>query len=91
MGGRLMATLIPEIQVNDFNKLAAVDLKRLQCCEVFDGDEYIFTFIRPGTDYIRMSCENFGQLSNAVSGESLANVKKGKRKSMAQKKKKRGK
>jgi hypothetical protein len=70
-----MSTLIPEIQVNDFSKLTTVELKRLKCCEVLDGDEYIFTFIRPGTDFVRARSESIGQLSNSVAGESFEAIK----------------
>jgi hypothetical protein len=70
-----VSTLIPEIQVNDFSKLTTVELKRLQCCEVYDGDEYIFSFTRPGTDFIRARVESAGQLSNSVAGEPLEAIK----------------
>jgi len=69
-----MSTLIPQIQVNDFSKLTTFELKRLKCCEVYDGEEYIFTFTRPQTDYIRSMAENNGELSNSVGGESLATI-----------------
>jgi hypothetical protein len=69
-----MSTLISEISLEDFKKLNASELKRLKCCEVFDG-EYLFTFIRPQTEYIRMQSENFGQLSNSVGGETLEQIR----------------
>lgn len=64
-----MATLMPEVEWDDLNKLKAPDIKRLQCCEIYSDDEYLFSFIRPSTDYIRAKAENDGQLSNTVSGE----------------------
>ncbi len=64
-----MATLIPEVELSDFNSLKASDIKRLQCCEIYEDGEYLFTFIRPGTDFIRASAENSGLLSNSVAGE----------------------
>jgi hypothetical protein len=69
-----MSTLIPECQFADFNKLNAAQLKRLKCCEVFDGADYLFSFIRPTTDFIRAQSENNGQLSNSVGGEDLPKI-----------------
>lgn len=69
-----MATLIPNIELTDFNALSAEQLKRLQCCEVFSGEEYLFTFIRPNTEYLRARSEDAGQLSNSIGGEALSCV-----------------
>jgi hypothetical protein len=69
-----MASLIPEIEITDFNKLTISNLKRLKCCEVYSDGEYLFTFTRPQTDYIRSMAENNGELSNSVGGESLATI-----------------
>ncbi len=64
-----MATLIPEVELSDFNSLKATGIKRLQCCEIYEDGEYLFTFIRPGTDFIRARAEDSGMLSNSVAGE----------------------
>lgn len=68
-----MATLVPNITLEDFKKLDASQIRRMKCCEVFDG-EYVFTCTVPRTDYIRMEAENKGQLSNSVGGESFEEV-----------------
>jgi hypothetical protein len=71
-----MSTLIPEIKLKDFQGLSAPEIKRLQCCEVTDEDgDYLFTFIRPATDFIRVRSEYNGQLSNSVGGEPLVSIK----------------
>jgi hypothetical protein len=69
-----MATLIPEYQLKDFQLLSATDIKKLKCCEVFEGEEYLFTFICPTTDYIKARAEDTGQLSNTVGGESIEQI-----------------
>ena len=70
-----MSTLIPEIKLKDFQGLSATEFKRLQCCEVTDEDgDYLFTFICPATDFIRVRSEYNGQLSNSVGGEPLATI-----------------
>jgi hypothetical protein len=70
-----MSTLIPQVSIVDFSKLNISELKRLSCCEIYDGEDYLFTFIRPGTDFARARSENIGQLSNSVAGESLEAIK----------------
>jgi len=74
--GGFMATLIPEITISDFKKLKAHQLKRLLSCEVTSDGEYLFTFINPQVDYIRIQAEYKAQLSNSVGGESLEEVLK---------------
>ena len=69
-----MSTLIPEIELEDLQGLAAADIKRLQCCEVYSDGAYICTLTIPGTDYIRAMTENNGQLSNSVAGENPEQV-----------------
>ncbi len=64
-----MATLITEVELSDLKNLKASDIKRLQCCEIYEDGEYVFTAIIPGTDFIRVSAENSGLLSNSVAGE----------------------
>lgn len=71
-----MATLIENIPLGEFKKLKASELKRLNSCEITSDGEYLFTFVNPQTDYIRLSVENLSQLSNSVSGESLENILK---------------
>jgi hypothetical protein len=69
-----MSTLIPEIELEDFQRLAAADIKRLQCCEVYSDGAYVCTLTIPGTDYIRAMAENNGQISNSVAGENPEQV-----------------
>lgn len=69
-----MATLIPEISISDFKKLKAHELRRLKSCEVYSDGEYLFTFVNPQTDYIRIQSEYRAQLSNSVGGEDLNSI-----------------
>jgi hypothetical protein len=69
-----MATLIPQVQVTDFQKLTVEQIRRLKCCEVYDGEDYLFSFTNPKTDYIRLKTEYLGQLSNSVGGEDLEQI-----------------
>ena len=69
-----MATLIPEITITDFRKLKAHELAELMSCEVISDGEYLFTFINPNTDYIRIQSEYMAQLSNSVGGKPLNEV-----------------
>lgn len=61
--------LIPEIRLSDFKALRTDQLRRLKCCVVTSDGDYLFTFVNPRTDYIKMQAENAGQLSNSVGGE----------------------
>lgn len=74
-----MSSLIPEITITEFKKLKVPQIKRLKSCEVFENGEYLFTFINPSTDYIRMQSEYKGQLSNGAmpdGGETLEQILK---------------
>ena len=71
-----MATLIENIPLSEFRKLKAPELKRLNSCEVTSDGEYSFTFVKPNTDFIRLSAENLSQLSNSIAGETLENITK---------------
>ncbi len=66
-----MSDLIPSIGLGEFRKLNAEELKRLKSCEVTSNGEYLFTFVNPQTDFIKMRAEYMGQLSNSVRGEDL--------------------
>ena len=69
-----MSELIPSYTITEFRSLKVPQLKRLKSCEIFSDGEYLFTFIRPNTDYIKLSVENLGQLSNSVRGEELDDI-----------------
>ena len=69
-----MATLIPNYTLSEFKKLKANQIKRLKSCEITSDGEYLFTFINPQTDYIRVQSEYNGQLSNSVKGENLEDI-----------------
>ncbi len=71
-----MSTLIPSYSITDFKKLKVKELKRLKSCEITSDGEYLFTFVRPQTDFIRTSVENLAQLGNALSGSSLEEINK---------------
>ncbi len=61
--------IIPEIALTDFRKFKAPELRQLKSCHVTSDGNYLFTFINPKSDYIKMSVENMAQLSNAVGGK----------------------
>ncbi len=61
--------VIPQISISEFKSLKVPELRRLKCCEVTSDGDYLFTFINPRTDFIKLSAENMGQLSNSVGGE----------------------
>ena len=69
-----MATLIPEITISEFKKLKVEQLKRLKSCEVTSDGVYLFTFVNPQTDFIRVQTEYKAQLSNSVGGEDLNSI-----------------
>ena len=70
-----MASLIPELSVSDFKRLKASELKELKSCEVYSDGEYLFTFINAQTDFIKSKAEYMGQLSNAVGGKTMEQIK----------------
>jgi hypothetical protein len=71
-----MSTLIPNCSLTEFKKLRAEELRRLKSCEVFADGEYLFTFINPASDYIRVQAEGLGVKGNAVGGEDLQGITK---------------
>ena len=70
-----MATLIPEITLTEFKKLKADELKQLKCCEVYYNYDYLFTFVNPRTDYVRVQTEYMGEMSNTVGGKELGEIR----------------
>ena len=66
-----MGDLIPTISITEFRKLKAHEMRRLKSCEIESDGLYLFTFINPQTDYIKMQAEYMGQVSNSVAGEDL--------------------
>ena len=69
-----MATLIPQISISDFKKLKVPEIKQLKSCEVYSDGEYLFTFVNPQTDYIRVQTEYTAQLGNALSGKTIEEI-----------------
>ena len=72
-----MATLIPMMQISDFHKLEVHQLRRLKSCEVYDGDDYVFTFVNGGVDasgFLRIQTESRSQTANGVCGETLETI-----------------
>ena len=63
-----MSEIIPTYAISDFKKLKTPELKRLKCCEITSDGSYLFTFINPTTDFIKVQTEHMGQLSNSVGG-----------------------
>lgn len=70
-----MASLIPELTVTEFKALKAHELRELKSCEVFADGEYLFTFLNAQTPFIKAKAEYMGQLSNAVSGKTIEEIK----------------
>ena len=62
------------IKFEVFNNLTAHQLRRLKSCVVTLDGEYLFTFINPNTDYIKLKAENLALLSNTVGGETLEEI-----------------
>lgn len=71
-----MATLIAEMKITEFKKLKVHQLKRLKSCEVYADGEYLFTFVNPTTDYIKLQAENLAQMGNTVGKETLEEILK---------------
>lgn len=68
-----MSDLIPTITMTQFRQLikSPDKLKGLKSCEVtFDG-EYLFTFVNPQTDFIRVQTEYLCQTGNATGGKEV--------------------
>jgi len=71
-----MAEFIPSYTITEFRKLKANQLKRLKSCEIISDGKYLFTFVNPQTDYIRVQTEYLCQTGNAVGGENLEEIAK---------------
>ena len=72
-----MSDLIPTLTITEFRQLIKdVDkLKQMKSCEVnFDG-EYLFTFVNPQTDYIRVQAEYLAQTGNSIGGKDIKEIK----------------
>jgi len=70
-----MATLIEEISITEFKKLPASTIKRMKSCEITSDGEYLGTFMRCPTTYLRDKAESDAQMANSVSGETLEEIK----------------
>ena len=66
-----MGDLIPTYPISEFKKLKTGELKQLKSCEITADGEYLFTFMNPQTDFIKMQSEYMGQLSNSVAGKDI--------------------
>lgn len=66
-----MSELIPEITITEFKKLRVDDLRQLKSCEVTYDGEYLFTFVNPQTDYIRIQTEYLAQMGNSTGGKEI--------------------
>ncbi len=68
-----MSELIPSYSLTDFRRIVRYPdkLKILKSCEVTFNGDYLFTFVNPQTDYIKLSIENLSQLSNSLSGVTM--------------------
>ena len=70
-----MASLIPQLSITEFKSLKAHELRELKSSEIYSDGEYLFTFINAQTPFIKAKAEYMGQLSNAVSGKTLEEIK----------------
>ena len=66
-----MADIIPSYSISEFRKLRVDQVRRLKSAEITSDGEYLFTFVNPTTDYIKLQAENLGQLSNSIGKEPL--------------------
>ncbi len=74
--------LVPEVQLSDFKKLKASEIKELKSCAVTsDGEVLFFAIIPPVnagmsiTDNIRTQAEYLGMKCNTVGGKELEQLK----------------
>lgn len=70
----MSSDLVPSITISEFKKLKAHEVKRLKSCEVVSDGEYLFTFINPSTEFIRIRAEYLSLSSNTIGGEDLAEI-----------------
>ena len=66
-----MSDLIPEITISEFKRLKVNELKQLKSCEITSDGEYLFTYINPNTDYVKIQAEYLAQKSNSIGGKSI--------------------
>lgn len=66
-----MSELIPSISITEFKKLKVHELKKLKSCEIISDGEYLFTFVNPQTDYIRIQTEYLAQMGNSTGGKEI--------------------
>ena len=59
---------IPTYTLTAFKALKVPELRQLKCCEITADGTYLFTFINPQTDFVKLSVENMGLRSNNVGG-----------------------
>lgn len=69
-----MSEIIPSITITQFKKLKVEELKLLKCCEVTENGEYLFSYINPQTDFVKLRAEYLGQLSNSVGGKTIDEI-----------------
>ena len=69
-----MAELIPTISFDEFSQLTPDQLKELKSCEVESDGSYLFTFVNPQTNYIRVQTEYLCQIGNALSGKTIDEI-----------------
>jgi len=70
-----MATLIPNVNKSEFFKLKVNELKDIKSCEIFADGEYLGTWINAKTDFIKSKAEYMAQLSNAIGGKTIEQIK----------------
>jgi len=68
-----MSEFIPTITLTEFRKLIqnVDELKQIKSCEITYDGEYLFTFVNPQTDYIKIQAEYLCQMGNAIGGKEL--------------------
>lgn len=72
-----MSDLIPTVNWTDFLKVAKLGkLRELKSCEIFFNSEYLFTFISPQNDHIRIKAEYDSMVSNSIGGISIEDILK---------------
>ena len=64
-----MLGLIPNIPISEFKKLKVHELKKMVSCSITSDGEYLFTFLNPQTDYIKVQVEYLAQTGNATGGK----------------------
>ena len=65
-----MLGLIPSIPLSALRRLKVEQLKQMVSCNVISDGEYLFTFVNPQTDYIKIQTEYLAQTGNATGGKT---------------------